>query len=358
MEIKKISLKNFRNFEALDLRLSPGFNVFAGDNGAGKTNFLESIYFTASLRRFPESETGQLFADGQSFFRTRLEFQNSETEALDCLYERTEMGFRSELRLSGQASPRTHYTGHLPVVSFLPQDLNLLTRSPSGRRRYLDETLSMTSPEYRLALSRYQKTLRQRNELLREQKTESLEVWDRQLILHGSAITAARLHFFDFLNTELPQTLGKISPELGAVEFVYQNSALPDAEQFLAALSPLRRREAETGTTALGPHRDDFETEVGGRRAAGYLSRGQLRSITLTLKILEKQFIEKNLSRAPILLLDDVFSEFDRAHQEHLLDALETLDQVFFTTAHLEDVGEFLPEKTQIYKVSAGKISL
>ena len=336
--------------------MNPGFNIFAGPNGAGKTNFLEGLYFVASLQRFPESEARQLFRNSETFFRGQLKYGNGGEGSLEVLYERGEEKVKSELSADGQAVPRQNYAGRLPVVSFLPQDMALLTRSPGGRRRYLDETLSQSSAEYRLALSRYQKTLRQRNELLQEGKADGLEIWDQQLADYGSQITAGRAAFLEYLNIRLNPVLMSLDEGLSDIKFAYRNSGLPDQHQFLAALGALKRREAQTGTTAMGPHRDDFEAEVGGKRAAGYLSRGQMRAVTLALMILEKNYLEEKLGRSPVLLLDDVFSEFDSGHQQKLIEFLKNVEQVFLTTAHLEEIKAHLPPDAQIYQVSNGNI--
>lgn len=363
MTIKKVQLENFRNFKALDLPLSQGFVVLSGENGAGKTNFLESVYFAASLRRFPESSLSQLFAEGMDYFHCQLfcEDETGDTENLDVLYEKGDAGFRSTLKVNGQKGPRQKYTGVLSAVSFLPQDLNLLTRSPAGRRRYLDETLCLVSSEYRHNLSRYEQVLRQRNELLAKigsgQAAPESAVWDEKLAEYGSALTAVRQRFFEFLNVRLPPILRNVSVELEGVNFLYHNSGLSDREQFLAALAGLKKRETAVGSTAMGPHRDDFETQIGGRRAVGYLSRGQLRSITLALKILEKKYIEDETGRPPIFLLDDVFSEFDGAHQQKLIGFLAGLKQVFLTTAHPEEIKVFLPAAARVFSVKSGTIT-
>lgn len=327
-----------------------------GHNGAGKTNFLEGLYFTASLQRFPDSEVRQLFHESSQFFRGQVKYQNREEGSLEVLYERAEEKVKSELEADGQLVSRQNYAGRLPVVSFLPQDMGLLTRFPGGRRRYLDETLSQSSAEYRLALSRYQKTLRQRNELLQQGKAEGLEVWDEQLADYGSQITAGRAVYLEYLNSHLDSVLASLDEGLSEIKFAYRNSGLPDKGQFLAALGALKKREAEAGITAMGPHRDDFAAEISGKRAAGYISRGQMRAVTLALKILEKNYLQEKLSRSPVLLLDDIFSEFDSEHQQKLIEFLKRVGQVFLTTTHLEEIKMQLPPSAQVLGVNSGKI--
>lgn len=276
--------------------------------------------------------------------------------------EKSEGSYKYKLTQNGKKVRRSEYAVSLPVVSFLPQDLNLLTRSPSNRRRYLDETLSTASKEYQRAAWQYQKTLRQRNELLDkisqgQGQEADLTVWDEQLASWGSQITNAREKFFEYLNKKITPVIQNIAPELVDMEFVYLPSGETGKSAFLDKLQKLREQELIKGTTAIGPHRDDFMVKVEGKQAVGYLSRGQMRGVTLALKFLEKEFIEEKTKKPPILLLDDVFSEFDHAHQQRLLEFLKALPQVFLTTAHLEEIEKFLPEKAEVFKIEQGKVS-
>lgn len=363
MFISRIYLENFRNFKALELDLDRGFVVLAGANGAGKTNFLEGIYFGATMRRFPESDFSQLFFNGSGFFRVRLGFQDQEHEegTSEVFSQQSDKSYKHRLVQNGRVVTRQNYFGPLQAVSFLPQDLNLLTRSPAGRRRYLDEVLTFASREYRFALSRYQKILIQRNGLLVRIRDEgvsadALPVWDEQLAEFGALITRLRRGFLKFVNANIVSTMNKLSPNLRSAAFIYQNSGEAEKELFLRKLARTAERERLFGATAVGPHRDDFQVTVSQRAVVGYVSRGQLRSITLALKILEKNYIEKALGHAPVLLLDDVFSEFDHEHQKSLLEFLCSVKQVFISTAHLEEIEKLLPENARVLTVENGQI--
>ena len=329
MLIRRLVLENFRNFKNLDLELDQGFVVLVGPNGAGKTSFLESLYFTTSLRRFPESSLYQLFYDGEKHFQSQLFGINDEEFSLGVVYERNEKSLRSQFKINNQQVQRKQFINKIPTVSFLPQDLGLLTRSPGDRRRYLDETLGTLSVDYRHHLEKYNQALKQRNELWKktragEARLDDLVIWDEQLAEHGSKITAWRLGFFQYLDASIGPLLGQLSPHLRNPSFLYHNSAPGDRAQFLEAIFTLRKHEQELGQTCIGPHRDDFEVLVEGRRASGFLSRGQMRGATLALKILEKRYLEEGLGVRPVFLLDDVFSEFDQEHQEKLIEYLNT----------------------------------
>lgn len=355
MHISHVTLQNFRNFPNLDLPADQGFLVFVGGNGAGKTNFLEGVYYGASLRRFPESKFLQLFRKQESFFRVKLDCQNSEPWTQEVFVEAADSSYLHRYKINNVESHRNQYQQLLPVISFLPQDLNLLTRSPSNRRRYLNETLSLVSAEYRYNRTQYERALKQRNETL--QRGGGLDIWNEKLAEYGSFICLARQSYLAYLNANFQWTVSALSPELAEIEFVYQMSGGKTQEEFLARQKPLEVKEKEKGVTLLGPHRDDFQTKLGQEEAVGFVSRGQMRSITLTLKILEKQYLQGKLKKTPIVLLDDVFSEFDEAHQQKLALFLKDLTQVFLTTAHLHEVEGFLPREANIYQIVEGTIS-
>ena len=355
MHVKQVSFQNFRNFQSLDLSLNQGFVIFAGPNGMGKTNFLEGLYFGLSLSRFPTSKTEQLFREGENFFRIKIIMQMDEEKILEVFCQKTDARASLHLKAAGQISARARYVKECPVISFIPEDLNLLSHSPANRRRFLDEAQSSCSAEYRRALAQYNRALKQRNEAL--ETGSDLDIWDEQLVDFGSKITAGRNDFLNFIDTGLPGVLGEISPELKNTKASYIMSGFPEKAGFAAKLQAGQERDRRLQTTSVGPHRDDFELQGGNRDLVGYLSRGQLRALTLALKILERQYLESVLKTPPLILLDDVFSEFDANHQRHLLEFLKTFPQAFLTTAHLKEVQDFLPANSQLLAVNKGVIT-
>lgn len=361
MHIQSVSYQNFRNFQSLDLGLSQGFMILAGPNGAGKTNFLEGIYFGGSLRKFSESKFSQLLQTGHAFFKIGIESQNTESQKQEVYVEQRDSKYFYKFKYNNHEVSRNQYAGKLPIISFLPQDLSLLTRSPGTRRLFLNETLSMVSEQYRYIYQQYEKTLRQRNELLQKIKTKvarplEIEVWDEKLAEFGSSITNFRKFFLEYLNSHFGLVMNVLSPNLAEAKFIYHPSAEANKPEFLKRLRQLRAKEQDVGVTLIGPHRDDFKVVIGQQEIAGFASRGQVRSVTLALKILEKQYLQTQLSLSPVLLLDDIFSEFDKQHQEKLAEFLQALEQVFVTTTHLEEVEEFLPKDAQIFNIEKGRL--
>ena len=365
MWLTNLAIKNFRNLESLDLKTHQGFVVLTGPNGAGKTNFLEAIYYGCTLQKFPESKIQQLFQDQSNFFNIKLSYQTEELgepQFLEVILEQKEERYSYLAKHNHQLIARGRYAGLLPEISFLPQDLHLLTRSPAARRRFLNDTLVFNSAQYRFALDQYEKALRQRNDLWQKIKFQGadpkeMEIWDEKLAEFGSELTKSRQTFIDYLNQRSKAVLEILSPELAHIKFSYQTTGAGNKQEFLKKILMMRAKEQELGTTSLGPHRDDFKATLGGNDVVGYISRGQLRSITLALKILEKNYLEENLNLSPIMILDDVFSEFDQNHQRKLIDFLKTLKQVFLTTTHLEEFKNFLPPQIQNLNIKDGILS-
>ena len=361
MYIKQINFQNFRNFEKIELTINPGFIILTGPNGAGKTNFLEGLYFGCTLGRFPTSQLSHLMRQQEKFFHILISLRNSDEDRLEVFGLREDDHTALKLKVNHQIENRTAYASHASLISFLPEDLNLLTHSPGGRRRFLNEALSSSSRAHHHAIVQYERALKQRNQFLQMLAAggangSQYDVWDEQAALFGSQVTAGRMEFAEFANTGIAAILKFFAPDLNDISLEYHASGSASKDEFLQKLAAARPKEQQTQTTIVGPHRDDFFTLRAGANVVGYLSRGQLRSITLSLKILEKQYLEK-FGHQPLMLLDDVFSEFDEAHQRQLMEFLKGFEQVFLTTAHLKEIGEFLPANYQLYNIDKGVLA-
>ncbi len=330
--------------------------VLVGPNGTGKTNFLEGIYWGATLKRFPGTKLSQLLKEGEGFYKISLEFHGKDDESLGLVCEEQEGKYKFQYKSNNLTISRSKYAGQIPVISFLPEDLNLLTHSPSGRRRFLNEALSAVSVEYRHALSQYEKTLKQRNEALQIPNSD-LEIWNEQFADFGSKIIHERQKFMEYIRNNLEAIASKLSKSFSDLSIEYHISGRPDKWEFLQEIQKLKAHEQAAATTLIGPHRDDFEFFDSKHTIVGYLSRGQMRAIILALKFLERDYLQAKLNQTPIMLLDDVFSEFDEPHQQALIEFLKTFDQVFLTTAHSKEVQAFLPVGSQIFKVNQGEIN-
>ncbi len=267
---------------------------------------------------------------------------------------------------------------------FPPQDVGLIAGSPLERRRYLDVSLCQQSPQYCRHLSRYLKILAQRNVLLRQiregqaSSTRLIE-WDDQLATEGSFLTAKRIEFIGALADELselyPSLCGSHETLQLALKTWLHQGILPLAgehppssahdsdvqaaaykEHFLALLEQNRNEEIAKATTIIGPHRDDLRFLINGNDAAEYGSRGQQRAIVLALKLAEAHYIKHQTQEAPVILLDDIFSELDKQRSHLLLNALGSMEQVLITTTDLNECDPTMVEQASIWRVVNGKV--
>ena len=283
---------------------------------------------------------------------------------------------RKSLRLNGSPSTASEFVGSVNVVLFSADDLTLVLGSPSGRRRYLDILISQTDPIYLKTLQRYQRVVRNRNQLLRrirDHKASDNEMvfWEERLIFEGAVILDRRRRAVDAIAAEATDAHSRLTSHREALSVVYRprltaesdqsENEVPqstkDAEQvLLSALAAVRKREVAQGISIVGPHRDDLQILLGGKQASLFASRGQARTIALALKLAESEHLAHLSGRQPILALDDVLSELDRERRRLVIEATGGYDQVLLTTTDFD-----LVDKTQIsgahkFKVCSGKV--
>lgn len=367
MKLLGLQLEHFKNYERLSVDLSDKkILILVGKNGHGKTNFLESIVVLALSKGFSstaltpliswsskEAETGL-----PEYFRVLGQVQTSagRTDLEVGTSNRTK-----SLKINGVKTKPYDYIGHLRVVLFTPQDLNMVMLSPQLRRKYINVFLSQIDPEYLKHLGQYQAVLKHRNKLLdrlRETgKLDELDYWDDQLAEYGAYLLWKRRQVFSSLNQRLSINYEKISHQ--AVEFFLEwKKPWPEASlqelhrSFRDYLESKRSRDIEAGTTCGGPHREDFVFQMNGRNLANFASRGECRSAVLSLKMAEADYMKEVTGETPVVLFDDVFSELDVDRQKNLLELFE-VDQVIISTTHVD----FVPEGAVVWQVENGTIT-
>lgn len=338
MQILKLKLSNFRNLRSKLLEFSPSVNIILGPNASGKTNILESLYLLSTGRSFRakiEEEMinyktdlarvkGRIKMDG-----TNLDLEMVLTRGLiDIGAAHPERIARKKLSVASLSKRLIDFAGNLKIVLFGPWDMDLVTQSPSLRRKFLDTVLSQVDREYRRAFLSYEKGLKQRNRLLLRIREEGLSrsqllFWDKLLIRNGGYLSGKREEFIAFAN-KMPIVDGQ------KFKLEYDKSAISEGR-----LEQYAEEEVMAATTLVGPHRDDFifkEVEKGSERnLAAYGSRGEQRMGVLWLKLVELSYIEKTSGEKPVLLLDDIFSELDYKHREVVMKTT-TKQQTIITT--------------------------
>ncbi len=345
MRIVALAAQGARNLEPLQLAPGPRFNVFAGDNGQGKTNLLEAVYVLATLRSFRTSRLADVIRRGAP--RAQL-VARVEKDGLERKYQVViEPGHRS-VTLDGKAPrPLARYFGGFNVVLFAPEDLQVARGAPAERRKFLDRSVFSWRPSYLEVAQSYEKVLRSRNAILRNAEgdrtaLDMLEVYDAQLAPLAVLMAKTRRALLDEIAPIFAASFEAITRTGTPVALEHLTAAelaAGDVSAVLEGLSRDRRKDLARGSTSLGPHRDDLLFRFAGADAANFASQGQLRAIVLAWKTAELDLLRATHGDPPILLLDDVSSELDESRNLYLFEHVAQRElQCFITTTHSRHV--------------------
>jgi DNA replication and repair protein RecF len=349
MRLLRLTLEKFRSYPSLSLEFEGDNNVsiLVGENATGKTNVLEAISVLALLKSQRKAAENNLIRWEESYYRVK-------GSCLSDSGERMELEVTSQLEpkkqraafINGVRTPSARYIGTLPLVTFDPDDLTLFTGSPSHRRKLIDSLLCQVSPFYLQALTEYEKTVRQRNTLLRlvreeGEKPHALDPWDEKIATLGALITCDRLQLFETLQMTILRELVSLGekPKSAAFHYVRKTESKDERgirDELLNQLTHYRERDILILATTTGPHRDDWSLSFEGRDISSFASRGQQRAAMLALLLLQASFLELRKCEKPVLLLADVFSEFDEKHRDAVLKTL-TGNQVIITAVELDE---------------------
>lgn len=341
MKIKNIAIKNFRNYPELQINIDNEVVVLTGPNAVGKTNLLESIYFASLFKSFRD-DTEFIFLKESNNLEIQVLFEKQQEEHRLEIYLEKKDKIYANFLIDGVKKKRREAQGFISVVIFDPTDVDMFSKAPEVRRKYLNMVLSQKSLEYLDALVNYKKVLYQKNKLLGDikfgkAKMEDLVPWNEQLVNWGSFIIAERRKLVNFLNNSLADIYTTISGFHRPVEIEYESLAGEDKgaimASFIEKLNKQQSKEVLLGVSLIGPHRDDFFLKSEGLFLSPFSSRGELRSQVLALKILELEYLSEK-DEKPILLLDDVLSELDDTRRTFLLKYLQGKFQTFITTTY------------------------
>ncbi|PIR27376.1 hypothetical protein COV40_01215 [Candidatus Berkelbacteria bacterium CG11_big_fil_rev_8_21_14_0_20_42_15] len=322
--LKCLKLVNYRNHKNFELELSE-ITVLIGKNGVGKTNILEAIGVLSYGRSFRGENRFELINFAASYARVA----GDELEVF--IQRRPRLMFQMKER--GVKRKIADFVGILPSVIFSPETIAIITGEPKERRRFLDIVISQKNHKYLQALLDYKKVLIQRNNLLkmiqeRRAGEDELNFWDKELAAQAEIITAERQKICQQFAGQVDEFYRTISGQKKAkVEIIYHPKA---GERFLEKLAAKRPLDIAVGVTLSGPHRDDLQFKLDSLETEKYASRGELRSIILALKMAELKYLEDGVK--PILLLDDIFSEFDADHRAHLYQLIKNYQTIITTT--------------------------
>ena len=357
MRLRRLRLRNHRNYSELDLSPGPGLNVFIGANGQGKTNLLEAVAMLALSSSPRASRESELVgpAGGGSRIEAAVEAGGRPHEitiTLQAEGERT----RRTIEVDGAKRRAFELPGHFRVVLFWPDDLGLVKAGPELRRRFLNQMLVQVQPGYARALASLRRVLEQRNSLLKringgEGGEDMLEAWNHELVTVGQEIAFARAQAVRDLKAEA----SRCHAEIAAGERLQIEYEGPP-ENFAEAVNNSLPEDLRRGTTSIGPHRDDVHILLDGKEARHYASQGQQRTAVVSLKLAEAGLIEARSGERPVLLLDDVLSELDGERRAALLGEVANGGQVVITSV---EAGPFPPDmiaRALVWTVVEGRI--
>ncbi|MCK6542396.1 DNA replication/repair protein RecF [bacterium] len=376
MLIRRLRLRDFRNYTDAEIQFAPGLNVITGDNGQGKTSLLEAVYYLCLTKSFKTTEDESAIRFNTSYFDIEGQLARDESslenDEIRLVVHRAEgksllVGKKRQDRFS-------EHIGRFPAVISAPEDVAIVSGAPGNRRRWLDMALSQLYPVYLKDLLDYRQALKQRNALFAATflRPDLLAVWDRELATVGARIIRRRLEFVRSFAGWAARVYGELAVVSEQASISYKSTianadtinrwceTLPDdqsiAEAMAKTIAENRDREMMRQTSLIGPHKDELLLLLNDKAIREFGSQGQLKTMALALKLAEFLHMAERRELQPLLLLDDVFSELDWTRRHNLIRYLENAGQVFLTSADTERDFE-TKRPIRHFKVINGSVS-
>lgn len=356
MYLQKISLVNFKNIETQTFDFQKKINCFVGNNGIGKTNVLDAIYYLSFAKSYFNSVAGQNIRHGQEFFMIEGDYLlNDRNEKIVCSLKR---GQKKVLKRNGKAYDKfSEHIGQLPLVIISPADRDLIVEGSDTRRKFIDGVISQQDKKYLQTLISYNKTVSQRNALLkyfaanRTFDALNLKVYDEQLVEYGTVIYTKRKTFLEEfvpIFNEKHQIISGAKEEVN-LRYKSQLHEVPLADLLVQNLEKDRMLQY----TSAGIHKDDLNFEIGEYPIKKFGSQGQQKSYLIALKLAQFEFIKKQSNVTPILLLDDIFDKLDENRVTQIVDLVnnDAFGQIFITDTHFERTENVIKQSNQEYQI-------
>lgn len=372
MHLDRLQLTNFKNYADLDVRFSHNVNCLVGNNGVGKTNLLDALYYLSFCKSYFNPVDSQNIRNGADYFAIQGSYLLSDDPEAQpvpvlCTFQK---GQSKKLKYNKKACATfAEHIGRIPLVIVTPSDQNLILGGSEVRRKFVDGIISQVDPHYLHTLLNYQKAVDQRNQLLKQFyenryfEDDTIAVWDEQLVRYGQPVVAARRAFLADFEPLFDRYYALIHPDAATTErprMHYLGSTEEDA--FGTQLADAHRRDAQLQYTSVGPHKDDLEFYLGEFAVKRFGSQGQQKTFLLALKLAQFEYIHRHLGVKPIMLLDDVFDKLDmlRVSQLVLLVGSDRFGQVFITDTQpgrVEAIFEQAPDMPhKLFNVTPGHL--
>lgn len=328
--LRRLKVQNFRTHEAMDVVIHDGVTLITGSNGSGKTSLIEAIYIALRGTSFRGADMDIVRHENEWW---RVDLLSDDQTTRSVLFDSSKTSGRKRFIIDSKTTYRLPLKQKWPVVLFEPDDLRLLHGSPARRRLFIDRFIGQLDPLYTSTLHKYERGLKQRNNLLKKQyiADDELFVWDVLLSEYGAEIIQKRVRYIELLQSQLSDTYNSIAHTNDEVSVHYSHNIT--RQKLLSDFHDRHTKDKALGTTSVGPHRHDIEFIFNKMPATSVASRGEIRSVVLALKFLEVKIIEQSLDQRPIILLDDVYSELDETRRHKLVDSIHSY-QVIMTNTH------------------------
>lgn len=350
MYIKNIKLENFRNYNYQEIEFSEKINNIFGCNAQGKTNILEAIFVCSLGKSFRTNIDKELINIEKDFSKVEIKFKNKDRAGKIKL----ELKEKKEFYINDiKVKKISDILGKIYIVLFSPQDISILKNDPSKRRRFLNIMISQLRPIYVHTLNKYNKTLEQRNNYLKQIKYENkskdfLDIWDEQLANFGTKIYIYRNEFIEKINKKIKKIHFNTTNE--EIEIKYKTNI--NKNNYLENLKNNRKKDIEKGYTGIGIHRDDFEIFINNKNISIYGSQGQQRSSIISLKLAEAEVIYEEIEERPVILLDDFMSELDKNRIKGFIENIKNNQVIITSTDKIK-----LENNTKFFNVQNAIIS-
>lgn len=367
MILKKIILKNYRNYTDEIVELDPNVNFITGKNAQGKTNLIESIYYASYGKSFRNGKDMHLIRENESNMYFGIEYESMYGSNIVEVKINSEK--KKEIRINRQPINRiSELIGQMSVIIFVPDDLKIIKEGPTYRRKFIDRQISLIDRIYYSLLVDYNRVISQRNNYLRKTGYDRIdrlliETFDEKLAEYGSKIILKRMRFIARMNEKAAEIHQTLTDQKEMLEIRYLSSILSHLsgdygkieEEYLKGLKEHYERDIRYQTTHFGPHRDDLDLRINQREIKIFGSQGQIRTATLSMILSVLNITREEIDENPILLLDDVFSELDQKRKNMLVSFICDM-QTLITATDLDGIDRNMFDRSTIFEVSNGRI--
>ena len=360
MHIKSLSTENFRNLYPQEIVFDSGVNIFTGMNAQGKTNIIEALWLYSSCKSFRTTNEKDFINHEKVFAETDILFEKGgRIQSGQMKYHTAK---RRELYLNEIKVKPSEMIGNFTSVLFFPEHLDLLKAGPEGRRKFVDLAICQVKPKYYAYLSEYNKTLFQRNNVLKsddKSELETIEIWDVKLSKLGAFIYLTRRNYIALLAGYAKTVIDEMSGGKEKLGLFYQSECdscekLAEAEELLIGkMLNSREKDIKCGFTNVGVHRDDLEITLNGLSAKFFGSQGQQRSCVMALKMAEADILNSVYNEFPVMLFDDVFSELDSSRKSFIVSRIKDKQVIITACEDPSGMGD-----ARIFSVSNGRVEL